>query len=290
MDTTTDLLANVDFVLCLDSLGKSPLKLHVSKPPVAGSPGDKFYRHLVSVSEALYDQPEVEMVHKKINLADDKLAWEHERFSIRRLPAFTASSMSGPNSQERNTLLDVEQSARPEMLQRNARLIAEALACSIYPKLGQGEEGCTGQLFTGSLSPSTSSVSGWLDLVTSSPRHPSLVAGKQSELVKTLTAALSRYTKDVVKVVGTPDRREPEYVLYDTPSSVLNVYTVKPAIFDLVLSIVIGCYLAGCYLVLLYSNTIVLFLTNLLKEKESEVNGHLKANNGVKNGQKLHAY
>ena len=102
--------------------------------------GDKFYRHLVSVSEALYDQPEVEMVHKKINLADDKLAWEHERFSIRRLPAFTASSMSGPNSQERNTLLDVEQSARPEMLQRNARLIAEALACSIYPKLGQGEE------------------------------------------------------------------------------------------------------------------------------------------------------
>ena len=44
-----------------------------------------------------------------------------------------------------------------------------------------------------------------------------------------------RYTKDVVKVVGTPDRREPEYVLYDTPSSVLNVYTVKPAIFDLVI-------------------------------------------------------
>ena len=33
MDTTSDILANVDFVLCLDSLGKSPLKLHVSKPP-----------------------------------------------------------------------------------------------------------------------------------------------------------------------------------------------------------------------------------------------------------------
>lgn len=103
-------------------------------------PGDKFYRHLVSVSKALYDQPEVEMVHKKINLADDKLAWEHERFSIRRLPAFTASSMSGPNNQERNTLLDIQQSVKPEMLQRNARLIAEALACSMYPKLSQGGE------------------------------------------------------------------------------------------------------------------------------------------------------
>ena len=100
--------------------------------------GDKFYKHLVSVSQALYDQPEVEMVHKKINLADDKLAWEHERFSIRRLPAFTASSMSGPNNQERNTLLDTEKSVEPEALQRHARVIAEALACSIYPKLSKG--------------------------------------------------------------------------------------------------------------------------------------------------------
>ena len=33
METTGDLLANVDYVLCLHSLGKSPLKLHMSKPP-----------------------------------------------------------------------------------------------------------------------------------------------------------------------------------------------------------------------------------------------------------------
>lgn len=286
MDTASDLLANVDFVLCLDSLGKTPLRLHVSKPPKDGSPGDKFYHHLVSVSKALYGEP-VEMVHKKINLADEKLAWEHERFSIRRLPAFTASSMPGPNNQERNTLLDTEKSVEPEALQRHARVIAEALACSIYPKLSNGVQGCSGHLFTGSLAPTKSSLSGWLDLVTSSPRHSSLVAGKQSELVKTLTAALSRYTKDVVKVLGTPDRREPEYVLYDTPMSILNVFAVKPAVFDLVLSIVIACYLALIYGVLLNSNTIVAFLTALIKE--TEMNGHSKVGNGVKNGQKLHA-
>ena len=99
----------------------------------------------MSVSNALYGEG-VEMVHKKINLADEKLAWEHERFSIRRLPAFTASSMSGPNNQERNTVLDTEKSVEPQSLQRHARVIAEALACSIYPKLAQGVEVRRGEM------------------------------------------------------------------------------------------------------------------------------------------------
>jgi len=42
--------------------------------------------------------------------------------------------------------------------------------------------------------------------------------------VKSLTSALARYTQDVSTVVGTPDRREPEYVLYDTATATMNVY------------------------------------------------------------------
>ena len=58
MDTTSDLLANVDFVLCLDSVGNSnPLKLHVSKPPKEGSPGEVFLRHLNSVSNEVILSP-----------------------------------------------------------------------------------------------------------------------------------------------------------------------------------------------------------------------------------------
>lgn len=35
----------------------------------------------------------VEMVHRKINLQEDTQAWEHEKFSMRRLPAFTLSRL-----------------------------------------------------------------------------------------------------------------------------------------------------------------------------------------------------
>jgi len=295
MDTTSDLLANVDFVLCLDSVGNAnPLKLHVSKPPKEGSPGEVFLRHLNSVSKELFSSPPVEVVHKKINLADDSLAWEHERFSIRRLPAFTLSGHGKALTPEHSSILD--KSVDAKALASNTRVVAEALACSLYPQLAAN--GCQGQLFTGSLEPSTSSLGGWLQLVTASPRHTSLLAGKNSEMVKSLTAALARYTHEVSKVVSTPDRREPEYVLYDTPQAVMNVYRVKPAVFDLFLSAAIGCYLGMLYLLLNNTTTIVVFLSGLLsKEKEVEqANGHAKAN-GFKNGsvirngssQKLHA-
>jgi len=288
MDTTSDLLANVDFVLCLDSLGKDgSLKLHVSKPPKEGSSGDIFLKNLNAVSKTLYGSSAVEMVHKKINLADDSLAWEHERFSIRRLPAFTLSTMASAQTPGRATILDTVETIPAASLEKNTRVIAEALACFMYPKLAEG--GCSGQMFSGSLGPSSDSLSGWLKLATFTPRHPSLLAGKSSEVVKSLTAALSRYTHDVVKVSSTPDRREPEYVLYDTPSATLNIYRVKPAVFDLFLSIAIGCYLGMVYLLLNNSGIIISFLMGLIKEKESEMNGHAKTN-GVKNGHKLHSY
>ena len=92
-----------------------------------------------------------------------------------------------------------------------------------------------------------------------------------------------------MKVFTTPDKREPEYVLYDTPSAILNIYRVKPAVFDLILSVAIGCYLGIVYFLLNNSTPIIAFLMGLVKQKEAEMNGHVKSN-GVKNGHKHHAY
>lgn len=285
MDTTSDVLANVDLVLCLDSLAKSSaMKLHVSKPPKEGSAGDRFLKNLESVTKVLHPEvTPVQMVHKKINLGDSTLAWEHERFSIRRLPAFTLSALDTPLAAERATILDTE--ASEENLATSTRLVGEALACSIFPRLVRPDGVCSGEMFSGSLTPSKQSMKGWMEMVTAAPRHTSLTAGKNSEVVKSLGAALSRYTHDVSKVVSIPDKREPEYMLYDTPTATMNVYRVKPAVFDLFLSAGIGCYLAIIYLILNNSSLLLAMLSGLLtKEKETEEKNGYQAKNGHANG------
>lgn len=89
-------IQQAEFVICLDSISKAlandNIFMHVSKPPKEGTPMNSFYKTLKAVAQR-YGNITVEGVHKKINLADTLLAWEHERFSMKRMPAFTVSNL-----------------------------------------------------------------------------------------------------------------------------------------------------------------------------------------------------
>lgn len=91
-----------------------------------------FFKELKAASDGLGYGDNVEGVHKKINLAEESLAWEHERYSIRRLPAATLSSFKSHEDPLRNTILDTMQEGQIDRLYKHTSIVAEALARHMY--------------------------------------------------------------------------------------------------------------------------------------------------------------
>ncbi|XP_063323302.1 BOS complex subunit ncln isoform X2 [Pelmatolapia mariae] len=253
---------NVAFVLCLDTLGNGDsLHLHVSKPPKEGTPQYSLLKELEAVVASQYPEVKFSMVHKKINLADDMLAWEHERFGIRRLPAFTLSHLPSHRLAQRSSIMDVrsvspssrhgagEPPAGPHVdvkkLGRNTKLVAEALARVVYNLTEKGAPGDL-QIFTEQMV-QEEQLSAVVDWLTAQPRAAQLV-DKDSTVVSTLEYHLGRYLKDVKRHYVKADKRDPEFVFYDQLKQTMNAYRVKPAIFDLLLAVCIAAYLGMVYL------------------------------------------
>ncbi|KAM6962851.1 BOS complex subunit ncln [Aplochiton taeniatus] len=238
---------NVAFVLCLDTLGNGDdLHLHVSKPPKESTPQHTLLRELETVVASQYPEVKFSMVHKKINLAEDTLAWEHERFGIRRLPAFTLSHLPSHRLAQRASIMDVRPHVDLRKLSRNTRLIAEALARVVY---NLTEKGAPGELkiFTEQMQVQEEQLSSVVDWLTAQPRAAQLV-DKDSSVVSTLEYQLGRYLKDVRRHYVRADQRDPEFVFYDQLKQTMNAYRVKPAIFDLLLAVCITAYLGVMYL------------------------------------------
>ena len=107
-NSENSVLNEVDYVLCLDSIGGSnQLFMHVSKPPKENSPGFKLVEAFNEVG-GQYPDVNFTLVHKKVNLADEIVAWEHERFSLRRLAAGTLSHFSQPKDSGRTSMFQTK--------------------------------------------------------------------------------------------------------------------------------------------------------------------------------------
>lgn len=71
----------------MDSLGTGEdLYMQVSKIPKDESTAKRVFDR---ISNNMPKNRNIKMIHKKINLANEWLAWEHELFNIRKKPAVT---------------------------------------------------------------------------------------------------------------------------------------------------------------------------------------------------------
>lgn len=230
-------LQNVVFVMCLDSLASSKgIFAHVSKPPKNGTIVARFLQELKNVASE--ESTDALIVHKKINLGDQRLAWEHERFSMKRFPAFTLSSLQNHKDQRRNSLFDNVESFDFNNIHTNTKIIAESLARLVY-NISESNVLVTHKV-------EIDSLKFGLQHVASHSRSMQIISDKDNSLVTSLYYIMNRYLQCNVTIMHA-DKSEPEFIFYDVTKSTVNIYSVKPAIFDLVLTCIIAAYLTVVY-------------------------------------------
>ncbi|XP_056587580.1 nicalin-1-like [Triplophysa dalaica] len=227
---------NVAFVLCLDSLGNGDeLFLHVSRPPKPGTSQFSFVQELEQVISGRFPWVRFGTIHKKINLQETTVAWEHERFGMKRIPGFTLSHIENSKSELRGSILDTMEQVDIMKLRRNVVIVAEALARFIYNLTDKDVQ--------------DSRLSALMSMMTSIPRAVQLLDREPEHvlLISSLEQEFRYYLKQVYRHTFQLDRRDPEITFFDQMSQPMMMYRVKPAAFDLFLGGCIAGYLGIIY-------------------------------------------
>ncbi|KAM4587380.1 BOS complex subunit ncln [Odontesthes bonariensis] len=240
---------NVAFVLCLDMLAKGDeLYAHVSRPPKPDTPMHSFIQQLEEVVSSRFPWVKVGVVHKKINLVESTVSWEHERYSLRRILGFTLSHLEDPKSELRGSVLDTMSQVDFRKLKRNGIIIAETLARYMYNLSDKGSPKDV-QVFKGQLDFQDSRMSSLMSFLTSVPRATQLLDKEPSQilLVNSLEHEFKRYLQQVHRHTFRQDKRDPDIIFFDQMNPPVVMYRVKPAAFDLFLGGCIAAYLGIVY-------------------------------------------
>lgn len=228
---------SVDYAICLNSIGSwdNELWIHVSKPP-ENAYIKQIFEGFSDVAEEL--ELKVNLKHKKINISNPRVAWEHEQFSRLRVTAATLSGLSTAPELLESTggLFDSRHFVNETSIIRGVKLVAESLARHIY-----GHQGKNVQIFAdnSSLAVNPSYIRSWLDLLSRTPRVAPFLS-KNDPLVMALKKELADHT---VEVNVQHEALDGMFTFYDSIKASLNIYQVASVTFDLLLLLVLGSYL-----------------------------------------------
>ncbi|MCD7449976.1 hypothetical protein HAX54_002693 [Datura stramonium] len=228
---------SIDYAICLNSVGSlgNQLHLHVSKPP-ENAYIQQIFQGFSAVAEELGLQ--VGLKHKKINISNSRVAWEHEQFSRLRVTAATLSELSTAPELLESTggLADNRHFTNEASIIRSVKLVAESLARHIY---SQEQKSISIFADDSSLAVNPSYIRSWLDLLSTTPRVAPFLS-KNDPLIKALEKELADHTAEVNVQHETLDGT---FAFYDSTSAKLHIYQVASVTFDLLLLLVLGSYL-----------------------------------------------
>lgn len=204
-------IQNPEFVLCLDTIAEDldgNWNVHVSKTPNKDGPIARFI-DILTKKVAEHEDNFLEVVQKKINLAEN-FKWPHQRFSMRRMPAFTLSSVKTHSSPLRTTIFthssaDNQISQKIESnVQVKTKILAEALATYIFQRNDDKE---ISEVFPTTIASLRQYV------------HPqSMLKGNN------IKHTFEKYLKNVKTIIEKPDARDPDFMFFDGEEATLNVY------------------------------------------------------------------
>ncbi|XP_076800702.1 BOS complex subunit ncln-like [Clavelina lepadiformis] len=246
------LLSSASLVLCLEGLaldGTNSLRMHVSKPPAKGTVADALYKNIEKFGGGDVD---VSLVHKKIRLSSDSLAWEHERFSIRRLPAVTLSSFENHDHPIRRSIMDRKDKISMETLVKNTAIITESLVSYLYNTTDDNML----NFVSGDYGIQKERMQTWMDFLVTSPR-PAQALHEDHPVVTALEAELNKHTKGVHKQAFKADKRDPDFMFYDGLVLQMSASIVRSAAFDLYMTGAVAAYLAVIYFLVLKFNGVL---------------------------------
>ncbi|XAR60164.1 hypothetical protein NMG60_11033421 [Bertholletia excelsa] len=228
---------SIDYAICLNSIGSwdNELWIHVSKPPENAYIKQLFEGFSEAAEELGF---KVGLKHKKINISNSRVAWEHEQFSRLRVTAATLSELSVAPEWLESTggLFDSRPFLNEAAVIRSVKLVAESLARHIY-----GHQGRNINIFAdnSSLAVNPAYIGSWLDLLSRTSRVAPFLS-KNDPLIMALKKELADHT---VEVNLQHEILDESFAFYDSTCARLNIYQVASVTFDLLLLLVLGSYL-----------------------------------------------
>ncbi|KAK1382946.1 Nicalin [Heracleum sosnowskyi] len=228
---------NIEYAICLNSIGSSgnELWLHVSKPPENANI-KQIFDGFSNVAEEL--GLKVGLKHKKINISNSRVAWEHEQFSRLRVTAATLSKLPVAPELLESTggLSDNRHFTSEAAVAQTVSLVAESLVRHVY-----GQQGRNIKVFeeNSSLAVQPSYIQSWLHLLSTTPRVAPFLL-KNDPFVMALKKELADHT---VEVNVQHEVLDGIFTFYDSTSAKLHIYQVASVTFDLLVLLVLGSYL-----------------------------------------------